>query len=109
MKDCIFCKIASHEIPKEFGYEDEDLMVFDDINPMKPVHILIVPKKHIKELNVLDDDKLWVKILKVAKEMVAKKNIKDKGYKLAINAGGAQVIDHLHIHITGPLGHAVDM
>lgn len=106
MKNCIFCKIAAHEIPKEFAYEDKDLMVFDDINPLKPVHILIVPKKHIKDLNVLEDSKLWDKIRKVAQSMVAKKKIKNKGYKFALNAGGAQVIDHLHVHITGPLGKA---
>ncbi len=106
MKNCIFCKIVSHEIPKDFAYEDKDLVVFDDINPMAPVHMLIIPKKHIKELNFLDDDKLWVKIRKVALDMVAKKKIKNKGYKFALNAGGAQVIDHLHVHITGPLGKA---
>lgn len=109
MKNCIFCRIAKHEIPKDFSYEDKDIMVFDDINPLKPVHILIVPKKHIKDFNELEDSKLWNKIRQLAKDMVTKKKIKNKGYRITINAGGAQVIDHLHIHITGPLGKSADM
>ncbi len=109
MKNCIFCKIARHEIPKEFGYEDKDVMVFDDINPMKPIHILIVPKKHIKEFNELDDPKLWEKIRQVAKLMVEKKKLKNKGYRLTLFAGGAQTVDHMHVHITGPLGKAAKM
>lgn len=109
MKNCIFCKIARHEIPKEFGYEDKDIMVFDDINPLADVHALVVPKKHIKDFNDLKDSKLWDKILSVSKEMVAKKGIKNKGYRFTINGGGAQIINHLHIHITGPLGKAAKM
>jgi len=109
MKGCVFCKIAKGEIKKEFGYEDNDVMVFDDINPMAPIHILIVPKKHIEDFNDLKDDKLWAKIRKVAQVMVEKQGLTGKGYRLAINGGGAQMIDHLHIHVIGPLGIAVEM
>src|SRR3989344_7031713 len=101
MKSCVFCKIAAREISKDFSYEDKDIMVFDDINPMAPVHILIVPKKHIKDFNEIEDSRLWNKIRKVAQEMVLKKKISNKGYRFTINGGGAQVIDHLHIHVTG--------
>lgn len=109
MKDCIFCKIAKHEIPKDFGYEDEDLMVFDDINPLAPIHILIVPKKHIKDFNELKDDMLWNKIRVIVQEMVKDKGIANKGYRLTINGGGAQIIDHLHVHVVGPLGKSAKM
>jgi histidine triad (HIT) family protein len=109
MKSCVFCKIANKEIPKDFGYEDSEVMVFDDINPMADVHILIVPKKHIKDFNDLKDDSLWIKIKKVAQEMVEKKGLTNKGYRLTINGGGAQFIDHLHVHIIGPLGKAAKM
>lgn len=109
MKGCVFCRIARHEIPKDFAYEDKDVMVFDDINPMKPVHILIVPKKHIKDFNELEDGKLWDKIRSVSQQMVVKKGIENEGYRFTINGGGAQVIDHLHIHITGPLGKSAKM
>lgn len=104
MKDCIFCKIAKHEISKEFGYEDSDVMVFDDINPLAPIHILIVLKKHVKDFIEFSDDKLWRKIREVAQMMVKKKGLTNKGYRFTINGGGAQIVDHLHIHITGPLG-----
>ncbi len=109
MNTCVFCKIARHEIPKDFAYEDKDIMVFDDINPLKPIHILVVPKAHIKDFNYLSDDKIWKKIRVVAQEMVAKKKIKNKGYRLTMHGGGAQVIDHLHVHITGPLGKSAKM
>ena len=59
MNDCIFCRIARKEIPKEFTYEDEDIMVFPDINPVKPIHLLIIPKKHIPELHALDNPALF--------------------------------------------------
>jgi len=102
MIDCIFCKINSGEIPKEFVYEDEDVAVFDDIHPIKPTHLLIVPKKHIKDFYELNDEKLEVKLNKTIKKMIKEKNLEDKGFKVFLNGGGAQIVDHLHIHLTGP-------
>src|SRR3989344_5677580 len=104
MKNCIFCKIARHEVPKEFEYEDKDLMVFPDINPAKEVHVLIVPKKHFVDFLKLDDSILMSKLLEKAQEMVKKHKLGDKGYRILLNGGGAQIIDHLHIHIIGPIG-----
>ncbi len=106
MKDCVFCKIARHEIPKEFEYEDRNVMVFPDINPAKEVHILVVPKKHIGDFINLDNEKLMAKVLKKAQEMVKKHKLENRGYRVLLNGGGAQVIDHLHIHIIGPIGRA---
>ncbi|MEX2007415.1 MAG: HIT domain-containing protein [Candidatus Levyibacteriota bacterium] len=106
---CVFCKIAKGDIPKKFGYEDKDVMVFDDINPLAPIHILVVPKAHIEDFNTLDDSKLWDKMRTIAQEMVDKKGIKNKGYRIVINGGGAQIIDHLHLHVTGPLGKSAQM
>jgi len=102
MIDCIFCKINSGEIPKEFVYEDEDVAVFDDIHPIKSTHLLIVPKKHIKDFYELNDEKLEVKLNKTIKKMIKEKNLEDKGFKVFLNGGGAQIVDHLHIHLTGP-------
>ncbi len=104
MQDCIFCKIRDREIPKEFTYEDEDVMVFPDIHPLKPVHLLIVSKKHIEDFLVLNDDSVLEKMKKISQMMVKEKQLEDKGYRLVINGGGAQIIDHLHIHLTGPVG-----
>lgn len=106
--DCIFCKIANKEIPKEFTYEDEDVMVFPDINPIKPVHLLIMPKKHIREF-VDADPVLFEKLGRVIQQMIRKENLEDKGYRIINNGGGAQLVNHLHIHLTGPWGKAVAM
>ena len=109
MKDCIFCKIASHDIKKEFDYEDKEVMAFPDINPVAKVHILIVSKKHIKDFMDISDDGLFDKMRKVARNLVKKNKLEGKGFRLVINAGGAQIIDHLHLHLMGPLGKAVKM
>lgn len=103
MEDCIFCKIAKHEIPKEFTYEDEDIMVFPDIKPVKPIHLLIIPKTHVKELHALDNPVLFEKIGKVIQQMILKMQLENKGYRVTINGGGAQLVDHLHVHLLGPI------
>lgn len=108
MDSCIFCKIAHKEIPKEFTYEDEEVMVFPDISPIKPIHLLIVPKQHIPTIMELEDGDLIDKIHKVIKDMVVKNKLSDKGFRIVINGGGAQAIDHLHFHLTGPWGHNAD-
>ena len=102
MDTCIFCKIRDRIIPKEFTYEDEDIMVFPDINPIKPIHLLIAPKKHIEDL-------LMMKLVKITQNMVKKLELQSKGYRAGINGGGAQLIDHLHIHLIGPLNKGAKM
>ncbi len=103
--DCIFCKIASKEIPKQFTYQDEDIMVFPDIKAIKPVHLLIMPKKHVPDF--LDAEPvLFEKMARVIQQMVRKEDLQDRGYRLIVNGGGAQIVDHLHIHLTGPWGKA---
>lgn len=109
MNGCIFCKIANREIPKEFTYIDEDVMVFPDINPIKPIHLLIMPKKHVKDFLDLDDNALLIKIKTVIQNMVRLRELTTKGYRLVVHGGGAQVIDHLHIHLVGPMGKAAKM
>lgn len=109
MENCIFCKIRDRIIPKEFTYEDEDIMVFPDIHPLSPIHLLIVPKKHIEDFMDLNDEKLTKKLADIAQKMVKKTGLEDKGYRLTINGGGAQIIPHLHIHLLGPFGKQVKM
>ncbi len=108
MDNCIFCKIARKDIPKEFIYEDDFVMVFPDISPIKPVHLLIVPKKHIPTIMELEDGELTNTVHKVIKKMVEQYELTDKGFRIVINGGGAQAIDHLHFHLTGPWGHNAD-
>lgn len=109
MEDCIFCKIARHEVPKEFTYEDDEVMVFPDIHPVKPVHLLVIPKKHIPTFAQLADDALLGHIRTVTQQMVTKMELEGKGYRIVINGGGAQAIDHLHFHLTAPWGIAANL
>jgi histidine triad (HIT) family protein len=101
--DCIFCKISSGEIPKEFTYEDDTLMVFPDIRPARPVHLLIVPKKHISEFMAVEDHELFKKIGHVVQKMIKEHDLEKKGHRIIINGGGAQEVDHLHVHLMGPI------
>lgn len=103
MEDCIFCKIANKEIPKEFTYEDDDVMVFPDIHPVKPIHLLIVPKKHIPEFLHVKDSTIYVKLFTVVQKMIKQSGLKGKRHRIMINGGGLQDIDHLHIHLMGPV------
>lgn len=109
MADCIFCKIAKHEIPKEFTYEDDEVMAFLDINPIKEIHILVMPKKHVKDFLDVSDSDILNKLKIVAQKIIKEQKLENRGYRIVINGGGAQIIDHLHLHIIGPLGKAAKM
>ena len=104
-KGCIFCKIVNGEIPTEFLYKDDKLVVFRDINPHAPVHILIVPQKHIRSINDLTekDRDIISHMIMVGKDIAKKESIDSSGYKLLFNVerGGGQVIFHLHLHLIG--------
>jgi histidine triad (HIT) family protein len=104
-KDCLFCTISSGHTNTQFLYENETLVVFKDINPHAPVHLLVVPKKHIRSINDLKDEdrEIVAELTMVAKEMAKKAGVSSTGYKLLFNVerGGGQVIFHLHLHIIG--------
>ncbi len=103
--ECIFCKIISREIPAEIIYEDSEILAFPDIHPVAPVHVLIIPKKHIESVNDLKDSnkELIGKIILVAKKIAEDSRISDKGHKLLIRTGanGGQEVPHLHLHLIG--------
>ena len=103
MPECIFCKIASGEIPKEFTYESKGVMAFPDIHPLRPVHLLVMPKKHARDFIDFDDLKTWEEMQTVIKKLIVDNKLDKNGYRLGINGGGAQLIDHLHVHIVGPV------
>lgn len=104
---CIFCHIVAKELPADILYEDEDLVVFKDINPHAPVHLLIVPKKHFNSMNSLSEETAGIlaKMALAAKRMAEKHRIQS-GYRLQINTGreAGQVIFHLHMHLLGGWG-----
>ena len=101
MKNCLFCKIINKEVPSEIIYEDEKVIAFKDIHPKAPIHLLIVPKKHIPSVNHLEieDKTLMGELILVAQKIAREKNL--KGYRLQINVGrpAGQIIDHLHLHL----------
>ena len=103
--DCIFCKIANKEIPSTIVYEDEDVMAFNDLNPEAPVHILVIPKKHIESLNAAseEDQRLLGKIMLTIAKLAAEQGIVETGYRVVNNCGeqGGQTVMHLHFHLMG--------
>ncbi len=103
--DCLFCKIVAKEVPASIVYEDDDILGFEDIDPKAPVHLLVIPKKHIATLNDLDEDDVDLagRIMLVAKELGKEKGLSDEGYRFVVNCnrGGGQAVFHLHAHILG--------
>lgn len=113
MSDCIFCKIAAGAIPAARVYEDEQLLAFKDIAPQRPVHILVIPKKHITSLATVsaDDTPLLGQMLAKAHEIALAQG-SPAGFRVIINTGeiGQQEVQHLHMHILGgpqPVGPMV--
>ena len=104
MSDCIFCKIANGEIPSNKVYEDEQIMCFHDADPQAPVHVLIIPKKHIESMDDLkeEDADLVAHIMLKIKDIAADLGL-DNGYRVVNNCGedGFQTVKHLHFHILG--------
>lgn len=98
MKDCIFCKIVKKEIEKEIEKETDNLIVFKDINPRAPLHLLIIPKRHVLDITKLDDS-TWIEIKKVATDLAKEKNL--KGFRLVHNIGNAAIVPHMHVHFLG--------
>lgn len=99
----IFCKIIRKEIPKEFIYESENIVAFDDINPSADVHILIIPKKHIGGIKDLtsSDGPLLAEIYQIASQLAKENNLEDDFYRVVVNGGKAQHVPHLHFHLLG--------
>lgn len=100
-EDCIFCKIINGDFNTEFIYENDYVVVFKDINPKAPVHLLVVPKVHVASLNELEDKHLMGELLSAVKETTKKIGL--KSYKTLINTGkdAGQEVFHLHLHIMG--------
>lgn len=103
--DCVFCKIASGEIPSSIIYEDDELIAFDDLDPQAPIHFLVIPKKHIVSLETLEESdsfligKIFLAIQKIARD----KGISEDGYRVVTNIGedGGQTVPHMHFHVLG--------
>ncbi len=105
MADCIFCRIAAHEIPSRIVYEDDELVAFEDIQPQAPTHIQVIPRRHIARLSDLEDrdGALIGRIVLTARRIAADRGISERGYRIVANcnADGGQAVYHIHFHLLG--------
>jgi histidine triad (HIT) family protein len=103
--DCIFCKITAGQIPSDVVYKDDKVIAFRDINPMAPVHLLIIPREHIVSLNDITEQQtaLVGHMVQVARQLAKQQEIATRGYRVVINSGpqGRQLVQHLHMHLLG--------
>jgi len=110
MNDCIFCKIAIGEIPVEKLFESDDVIAFPDINPVAPVHVIIIPKRHFPTTLDMSDQapELFGSMIKAASEIARSREIDESGFRLILNtnADGGQELFHVHMHLLGgePIG-----
>jgi histidine triad (HIT) family protein len=108
--DCLFCKIAAGQIPAKKVYEDDRLVAFRDINPQAPVHVLIIPRKHVASLNAItaEDESLMGALTLAAQKIARDEGVADGGWRAVLNTGkdGGQTVFHVHLHVLGgrPLG-----
>ena len=105
MSDCLFCKIGSGQIPAKVVLQDDEVLAFDDINPQAPVHVLVIPKRHVVALTEAGagDQALLGRLLEAAALVARKKGIAEAGYRVVANQGrdGGQTVFHLHLHVLG--------
>lgn len=105
MSDCIFCKIAAHELNADIVYEDEDFLAFRDISPQAPVHVLLIPKKHLDSLLEAgaQEADLAARLLLTATKVARQLGVDGDGFRSVINTGdnGGQTVHHLHLHLLG--------
>ena len=105
MENCLFCKIMNKKVSADIVYEDNDFLAFKDINPQAPLHLLIIPKKHILSINHLElkDKELIGSLFSVTQKIAEEQGVAKEGYRLIINVGkdAGQTVDHLHLHLLG--------
>jgi histidine triad (HIT) family protein len=101
MTDCLFCKMVNGDIKPDIVYEDDKVLAFNDISPQAPVHILIIPKRHISTLNDIDDTELGGYLLQIAAKLAKQLGVAEAGYRTVFNCNqqGGQAVYHLHLHL----------
>lgn len=103
--DCVFCKIAAGEFGTTFVAETEHVVAFDDISPQAPVHVLVIPRKHMATLQDVshEDGDLWREMLEVVQRVAESRGVVESGYRVITNAGpdSGQEVPHLHLHVVG--------
>ncbi len=113
MENCIFCSIIKKESPAKFLYEDDLAIVIEDQHPIAPIHLLVIPRRHVKSLNEMneEDDNLLGHLLLVGRNMAKQVGIAESGFRIVINTGpqSGQSILHLHVHVIGGKPLSVDL
>jgi histidine triad (HIT) family protein len=103
MSDCLFCKIRDGEIQGDIVFEDDDVLAFNDVNPHAPVHVLIIPKKHISTVNDMsaEDVSVMGKLFSTAKNIALQRDVSEDGYRLVVNSNkqAGQSVFHIHMHL----------
>jgi histidine triad (HIT) family protein len=109
--DCIFCKIAKREIKSTYEYETENCIVIHDIKPLAPIDLLIIPKKHIPEFCLLtpEDNIILKDLYTTIQKMITVFQLNTKGYRIAINGGGTQLVNHFHVHLSGKINKTKEL
>ncbi len=104
-EDCIFCQIVAGKVPADVIYRDDEILAFHDISPMAPVHVLVIPRRHIGALSDTTeaDTPMLGRLVNVTNHVARDEGISGRGYRVAINSGveGGQTVDHLHLHLLG--------
>jgi histidine triad (HIT) family protein len=105
VKGCVFCDIAAGRAPATIVIADPEVVAFRDLNPQAPVHVLVIPRRHIGSAAELTqaDDTLWGRMLRMARSVAEQQAVADRGYRLVTNIGreSGQTVDHLHLHVLG--------
>lgn len=105
LEDCIFCRVARHEMSSDIVYEDDEILAFRDINPQAPTHVLIIPKRHIhSSLQAVEDDaELLGRLLLVAARLAPSLGVAESGFRMVVNTGpdAGMAVPHLHVHLLG--------
>jgi histidine triad (HIT) family protein len=103
--DCIFCQIAAGKAPAQIIYQDETVTAFQDLHPLAPVHILVIPNQHIESVNTVSetDEAVLGHMIAISQKLAAERHVNQTGYRLMINTGpdAGQTVNHIHLHILG--------
>jgi histidine triad (HIT) family protein len=103
MADCVFCRIAAGELPATVVAEDEEALAIEDIAPQAPVHVLVIPRRHVSGLPEVGDDGLAARLVALANRVAELKGVAAGGYRVVVNVGrdAGQAVHHLHLHVLG--------
>jgi histidine triad (HIT) family protein len=103
MADCIFCRIAAREVPATVVAEDDEVIAIEDIAPQAPVHVLVIPRRHVADIREVGEDGLLQRVVATANRVAEQRGVAGAGYRLVVNVGadGGQEVPHLHVHVLG--------